>query len=46
MTETEFNDAIKEIFRIENNGSTRVYLDYTVDDTTYRLKRKRLREAG
>lgn len=45
MTETEFNNAIKEIFRIENIGSTRVYLNYTVDDTTYRLKRKRLREA-
>lgn len=45
MTEVEFNEAVKEVFRIENTGSTRVYLDYTVNDTTYRLKRKRLREA-
>lgn len=45
MTETEFNEAIKEIFRIENTGSTRVYLDYEVNDTTFRLKKKRLREA-
>lgn len=45
MTETEFNEAVKEVFRIDNTGSTRIYLDYIVNDTTYRLKRKRLREA-
>ena len=45
MTEAEFNTAIREVFRIENIGSTKVYMDYTVNDTTYRLKRKRLREA-
>ncbi len=45
MTESEFNDAIREIFRIENTGSTRIYLDYSISDTTYRLKKKRLREA-
>lgn len=45
MTENEFNEAVKEVFRIENIGSTRIYLNYTVNDTIYRLKRKRLREA-
>lgn len=45
MTEAEFNNAVREVFRIENTSSTRVYMDYTVNETTYRLKRKRLREA-
>ena|SRR5690554_1155288 len=45
MTELEFNQAIKEVFRIDHVNSTRIYLDYTVNDTTYRLKKKRLREA-
>lgn len=45
MTETEFNEAVKEIFRVENTGSTRIYLNYNVNNVTYRLKRKRLREA-
>lgn len=45
MTEDDFNTAISEIFRIETTGSTRIYLEYTVNDTIYRLKRKRLREA-
>lgn len=45
MTEQEFNIAIKEIFKIELINSTKIYLEYSFNENTFRLKKKRLREA-
>jgi hypothetical protein len=45
MTEEEFNNAVSKIFKIELSNTTKIYFEYTFNENTFRLKRKRFREA-
>jgi len=45
MKEEEFNIAIKEIFKIELVNTTKIYLEYSLNGNSFKLKKKRLREA-
>ncbi|WP_432670828.1 hypothetical protein [Flavobacterium sp. SM2513] len=45
MTEEEFNNAVSKVFKIELSNTTKIYFEYTFNENTFRLKRKRFREA-
>jgi hypothetical protein len=45
MTEEEFNNAVSKIFKIELSNETKIYFEYTFNENTFRLKRKRFRES-
>lgn len=45
MTEEEFNNAVSKIFKIELSNTTKIYFEYSFNENTFRLKRKRFREA-
>lgn len=45
MTEEEFNNAIEKIFKIKLTNSTKLHFEYTFSESTFKLKKKRFREA-
>ena len=41
----KLNEILEKIFRIEEVNSTKIYANYKIQDYTFRLKKKRFREA-
>ena len=45
MTAEEFNNLVQKIFKIELTNSTKIYFEYSFNEHSFKLKKKRLREA-
>jgi hypothetical protein len=45
MIAEEFNDLVQKIFKIELTNTTKIYFEYSFNEHSFKLKKKRLREA-